>query len=601
MAIRNLFPGIKPSLNLDFANTKQLDPRITFARATPGNYYDGKTFAKAEENLLSYSQDFANASWGKESISIVGDSAVAPDGTSTADSMVESSASFWHRASKPIGSSGSFVLSVYAKPLAGSRYLTLGAAVNGGDHASATFDLSALTSTTYNGGSTLSISAAAVTTVGSWLRCSITFSSSATIESAYIGLNNASSFSVGSRGFNTYTGDGTSGLYVWGAQLEQRSSVTAYTPTTSQPITNYIPVLMTAPAGVARFDHNPVTGESLGLLIEEQRVNLLTYSEQFDNVAWTATNCSVAANAIVAPDGALTADKVKASAGTNQKSINRNGSQVTATIGTTYTYSVYLKAAEQTSVVLYFQNAASSGYVTFNLSAGTASAGGSITSVGNGWYRCSISGVATTASVYPLMYFSLASITGDGYSGFYTWGAQLEAGAFATSYIKTEASQVTRSADDAKMTGTNFSSWYSQDAGTFFGHYSHASTTTNYPVCLDVTSGSFHNEITLYGEAAIGEQFFVRSLNVTQANITASSKFASGVFGKIAGAYSTNAMAAAANGAAAVSDALGTVPQVDRMHIGQGYENVYQLNGTIKRIAYYPERLTNEQLQALTY
>jgi hypothetical protein len=58
--------------------------------------------------------------------------------------------------------------------------------------------------------------------------------------------------------------------------------------------------------------------------------------------------------------------------------------------------------------------------------------------------------------------------TGDGYSGIYIWGAQLEAGAFPTSYIKTEASQVTRSADSASMTGTNFSEWYRQDEGTVY-------------------------------------------------------------------------------------------------------------------------------------
>jgi uncharacterized protein involved in tolerance to divalent cations len=390
-------------------------------------------------------------------------------------------------------------------------------------------------------------------------------------------------------------------IYLWGAQLEQRASVTAYTPTTTQPITNYSPVMMTAPAGVARFDNNPVTGESLGLLIEEQRVNLLTYSEQFDNVAWTATNCSVAANAIVAPDGALTADKVKASAGTNQKSINRNGSQVTATIGTTYTYSVYLKAAEQTSVVLYFQNAASSGYVTFNLSAGTASAGGSITSVGNGWYRCSISGVATTTSVYPLMYFSLASITGDGYSGFYVWGAQIEARSDATSYIKTEASQVTRSADDAKMTGANFSSWYRQDAGTFFANVMGSSLGNRFVYSVDNGTSTSGNNY-MHSAFESNKHFNVVSSGNTVAQLDAGTCTAN-ASAKFACAYTVNDFAASLNGGSVASDPSGNLPiGLSRLLIGNAYDYAPQnnINGTIKRLAYYPARLTNAQLQALT-
>ena len=90
-ATTNTYPSIQPSLNLDFANAKTLDPRITFTRSTTGTYYDGKTVAKAEENLATYSEDFTQvASWGATDTSVSGNTTTAPNGTSTADTLTAS-------------------------------------------------------------------------------------------------------------------------------------------------------------------------------------------------------------------------------------------------------------------------------------------------------------------------------------------------------------------------------------------------------------------------------------------------------------------------------------------------------------------------------
>jgi hypothetical protein len=279
------------------------------------------------------------------------------------------------------------------------------------------------------------------------------------------------------------------------------------------------------------------------------------------------------------------------------------------TSGTTYTFSVYLKAGERTQVRLRTTGTGSTSDIYFNLSTGvitsSSTGSGTITSVGNGWYRCTATGSSDLTGSNNTLIMLLdgagsSSYTGDGYSGIYIWGAQLEAGAFSTSYIPTVASQVTRSADAASMTGTNFSSWYNQGEGTIYSEYSHASTTTNNPAALSVNNNGNTNQIVIYGEGAVGEKFFVRTNGTIQASITASSKFANGVMGKVAGAYNINSFSASANGATAVSDSAGLVPAVYQMNIGNEYNGSLPLNGTIKKIAYYPMRVTNTNLQSLT-
>ena len=103
---------------------------------------------------------------------------------------------------------------------------------------------------------------------------------------------------------------------------------------------------------------------------------------------------------------------------------------------------------------------------------------GSIVDVGNGWYRCIITFTTVSTSgavINPVIYLidnanatRAAGMTGDGYSGIFIWGAQLEQGSFPTSYIKTSGASATRSADNASITGENFSSWYRQDEGSLY-------------------------------------------------------------------------------------------------------------------------------------
>jgi hypothetical protein len=176
-------------------------------------------------------------------------------------------------------------------------------------------------------------------------------------------------------------------------------------------------------------------------LIEKVRTNLFTYSEQLDNAAWTKNVTTITANAIVAPDGTTTADKM---ADSDTTTAARYTFQSPASSGTIYTSSGYFKKGEYNFVTLH---AFGLNGAVFNLDTGvkvSQSGGvGSIVSVGNGWYRCSFAFTAGGSSVFfsqsPAGNISYAGTTG---SGIYAWGLQVETGDIATDYIPTTTTAV---------------------------------------------------------------------------------------------------------------------------------------------------------------
>ena len=591
MSVSQNFPNIFPSMSMDFANVEALDPRITYARASTATYYGTRT-ALAEQNLLVQSQLFATT-WILSNVAATENATTAPDSTVTAASIIPSATSAAHIQAKNISSAtGVFTYSLYAKAN-GYNYLQL-FWNSGSDYAN--FFLS--------GGGSVSQSsgvAAVITSVGNgWYRCSITSTVSAYTQVYFGAMVTGTEARAAS-----YTGDGTSGIFVWGAQLEQRSTVTAYTPTTTQPITNYVPVLETAASGVARFDHNPTTFESLGLEIEEQRTNLVLYSADYSNAVWGVNNLTVSSNVNIAPDSTQTADALVESTGSVSPAIYFT-TGISLTSGTAYTGSVYLKANGRNFVAVYFQSAnfPDSGRIAwFDLSTQTtqfqSGVTGTITSVGNGWYRCTITATAdatgntSTNSLGVLIAPALgstAAYTGNGFSGLFIWGAQLEAGAFATSYIPTVASQVTRAADSALMTGTNFSEWYRADEGTL---YAEGLPATNASGLLSIEDGSASNRMQLRGNSLVvvtnGSVVVALSNSLVPALVSR----------KIVAFYKTNDFALCVNSEVPSSDTTGTLPLVNRIIIGGG-NTQSTLNGTIKKIAYYPILLSNTNLVALT-
>lgn len=377
---------------------------------------------------------------------------------------------------------------------------------------------------------------------------------------------------------------------------------------------NHNGVLEIVPANIPRIDYDPVTGECLGLLIEEQRTNLLTYSDNFNNAAWGKFQTSINANAAIAPDGTLTASKLIESTATSEHRL-RQVSAFTALLP--YTESFFVKAGERHRGALQFRTASSGLYANFNLIEKTINTPGtwgtdfvalssSIQELSDGWFRVSLTGYATTsvnADIVVAVIGGSGSYEGDGVSGLYIWCAQLEMGYFHTSCIHTDSVSVTRSGDKASMEGINFSSWYIQEQGTFVIDFEWLFN--NGPVgssrrlieANNGTSSEFMAITSVSGSATQPIQAFIIHGGVQQMNT-----IYQGDFGKLKACltYKKDDAQFAVNGSALAQDTSFEAPDPTQLYIGRQYNNVNEGNFHLSRLAYYPKRLTESELVGLS-
>lgn len=605
MTISANFPNVQPSLLLDFANAKQLPPSVTFTRATTAAYYDGSTTAMAEQNLQIYSQEFN--SWTGNLCSVTANTTAAPDGTTTADTVAQTVTSgehYLYRTEVICTAGVPFTLSIYAKNV-DQNYIQLSVSSN---NLYANFDLSSGVV-----GSSYLVTSSSITSVGGgWYRCVATVTPVAS-GFFFIGFINSASASR----IAVYTPASATSVYLWGAQVEQRSSVTAYTATTTQAITNYIPVLLTAGGGQPRFDHNPITSVSLGLAIESQRTNLCLQSADFTTTWSSANRVTITSNTIVAPDGTLTGDKLIANSGaSNTHYVVQN----TGSISAPWTFSCYAKAGEYSRIGFSYSN---TGYVFFNLLTGVqeGTVGGGITStiitaVGNGWYRISFTSTSTASGANIGIYLfdgayssGIPSFSGNDFNGVYIWGAQAESGSFPTSYIPTTSASATRAAETVTMSTADTAAILDinqgvmlveatlpptngYEIGTFACGIGYSST--DYLGLLYAGTGYFQPTHGGFGPTPPAE---------VAGTLNKGALSWSGTSGTVPAAYAQNGQVSNTGNGNGGLTCFAKFPNLTYLSIGYAAFDTALANRKqcwIGKVAVYPQAATSAQLQALT-
>ena len=528
-------------------------------------------YTTSVKNLLGYSQNFENAAWAKSNSSIDVTPVMGPLGFLGAEKLVEDTATNTHliQQTPTYQADTIYTHSVYAK--AGERSF-LQIRTTSTSTFSASFDL---VNGTYS--QLAANTTASITSVGNgWFRCSITFTALASAASATrlgVMLNDTT---------QSYTGDGTSGIYIFGAQLSDSASLDPYSYNFGA-----------APASTAyygpRFDYDPVTLAPKGLLLEEQRTNLMTWSDDFSNVVWNKlASVTVTANTITSPDGTSNADTIE-SAGAAQVIYQT----ATVTANTVYTASVYVKLGtmlvSEYKIAIY--NATAGAFIAIDITP-TAVVSSST------WTR--IDYTFTTPVGCLSVRFYPVRITATVKATVYLWGAQLEAGAFPTSYIPTTSAAATRAADNASMTGTNFSSWYNQSEGTMVCSSDSPQTTTTAAMNWYLTNNTVDNVMinrknlsnTISNAVVVG--------NVAQGDIASGTTISANTVVRSAFSYKLNDLAISVNGASIGSDNLANIPTVEKLFLGSNASAGQVLNGHIQSIRYYPRRLANGDLQRLT-
>ena len=390
---------------------------------------------KVRTNVLLQSESFDNAAWTKLEVSVTANAAANPlDGESTADNIVPSVVSGGHYVNQlyTLTANVPYTISVYAKANGYDWIYLYAAATGSGQYR--LFNVANGTLGISNGAQTSTITAAG----GGWYRCTMTWTptQSVSMRAEYSALS--------SNSVAAYAGDGTSGVLFYAAQLETGDIATDYIATTSAAV-SVGPV-----ANVPRLDYTDSTCPRL--LLEPQRTNSLTYSENFDNAAWSKDNSTITANSVTSPSGYQDADTLTDTTANTRHRVNTSAFSFTA--GTAYTLSVFVKKESSGRFLLLNAATGASARAVLNLDTlaitnidGT----GKVEDYGNGWYRFSVTGTAATTQNAPIFIQMQNAATdlpyvGNG-SSFYIWGAQLEVGAYATSYVPSLGAAVTRGAD----------------------------------------------------------------------------------------------------------------------------------------------------------
>ena len=577
--------GLGPIVAQNFL-TNQATPSWLDNSGTTGNrmVYDstGK-LTWAPNNQLVQSQSFNNASWTATNVTPTDNATAAPDGTNTAANIVvgaATGATVIAQASVVLLTS-SYIISIYIKKNVTTRYFQLRYVSTGASSDYANFDLDTgtVTAGTY--------AAASMTSVGNgWYRISMLSTNVTAFTSGpsltFIPASNSA------RGAS-YTGNSTDAVYIWGAQLERvtyQTQPSVYKPTTSA-----------AYYGL-RFDYDPAALAAKGLLIEESRQNIILQSTFASG--WTAGGASAASTTDTpSPDGTNNAAKLS-NTGTSPTSPT-NYQNFTST-NAAWSHTVYAKAGTVGFLTIGTYDGTTVKLSGVNLTTGAAdiaASGHTITTqnVGNGWWRVTVTYTypAVTGRLYIGFYKNSGSTsytpTVIGADYIYVFGAQVEAGAFVTSYIPTTSAAVTRVADIVKLSGAALTA-----AGAAIG-----SAVMQTTALLDATAGTVR---LLLGSSLSRRLIYLNSNTaassydgsaISSATIGGAGSWTGSAVRTALGWGPASASIVANNGTLATgATALGSAATV---YLGS-INGTSNIDGWIASMAIYNQRLPDATLQA---
>lgn len=364
-----------------------------------------------------------------------------------------------------------------------------------------------------------------------------------------------------------------------------------------------------ANANVPRFDYTYGTGGSCkGLLIEESRTNSLTYSDFSGAIAGSPptppTNWSWSGGG---GSMAISTDSLGGNILSFTGSAQRPFISISLAVSanTTYTFSIYCESNSSALLAqqILTNSANPAGATSTYYANGVAISIGTYRPVAND--RLSV--VIVVGATAGNSTFRVGVGTSSNSTGTAAFSKpQFETGAFPTSYIPTATTTLTRNADVATMTGTNFSDWFNQSEGTWYAEATWASSfnppATNLPRLFIASNGTSTNRhdflidtgssnILVYVGSDVTTQWFLsRPTSVVGKTI------------KAVGAYALNNVGYAMDASVPVTDTAATMPSPDRLNIGSFYtlDSRYFMNGWVKKLNYWPQRLTNAEVQAFS-